>query len=154
MKAQQHTAAGDAVTELILEIFRLNGRLLLAGDGLVSHFGLTSARWQVLGAIALAEQPQPVAWLARNMGLTRQAVQRLVNEMRGQGFVEFLANPHHKRAQLVKLTRRGEQIYRQAEAQQIPWANALAADMALEELHMAKQILRRLRERLEGPEPI
>src|ERR1700704_2902386 len=73
------------VTELILEVFRLNGRLLVAGDRLVADLGLTSARWQVLGAVALAAAPMPVAWIARNMGLTRQAVQRIVNELIADG---------------------------------------------------------------------
>ena len=73
---------GEALTDLVLAVFRLNGRLLAAGDHLVSDLGLTSARWQVLGAIALAPSPQPVAWLARSMGLNRQGVQRIVNEMR------------------------------------------------------------------------
>ena len=63
----------DAVTELVLETFRLNGQLLAAGDALVAKVGLTSARWQVLGAIALSAAPLPVAHIARNMGLTRQA---------------------------------------------------------------------------------
>ena len=46
-----------AVTALILETFRLNGRLLAAGDALVESLDLTSARWQVLGAIATAPIP-------------------------------------------------------------------------------------------------
>ena len=62
------------MTDLILDLFRLNGRLLAAGDRLVAGLGLTSARWQVLGAIALADRPQPVAWLARDMGVYRQGV--------------------------------------------------------------------------------
>ena len=73
--------ASDAATDLILETFRLNGSLLAAGDAMVADLGLTSARWQVLGAIALSPVPLPVAHIARNMGLTRQAVQRLINEM-------------------------------------------------------------------------
>jgi MarR family len=74
-------AAGDALTGLILETFRFNGRLLVAGDRLVADLGLTSARWQVMGAIALSPQPEPVARLARSMGLNRQGVQRIVNEL-------------------------------------------------------------------------
>ncbi|MEM7211572.1 MAG: MarR family transcriptional regulator, partial [Pseudomonadota bacterium] len=50
MTEEQWTEAGEAVTALILDVFRLNGRLLLAGDRLVSELGLTSARWQILGA--------------------------------------------------------------------------------------------------------
>jgi len=45
---------------------------LSAGDRLVAGLGLTSARWQILDAIASAEHPQPVAWLARDMGANRQ----------------------------------------------------------------------------------
>ena len=44
----------DALTQLILEVFRVNGGLLSAGDRLVADLGLTSARWQVLGAVALS----------------------------------------------------------------------------------------------------
>src|SRR5712692_10354297 len=74
-------ARTGALTELMLEVFRLNGRLLTSGDRLVADIGLTSARWQVLGAVALAGNRLPVAHIPRNMGLTRQAVQRTVNEL-------------------------------------------------------------------------
>src|ERR1700727_4094070 len=87
----------DAITDLVLETFRLNGRLLASGDVLVADLGLTSARWQVLGAIALSPVPLSVAQIARNMGLTRQAVQRLVNEMDAAEMVQFRPNPHHHR---------------------------------------------------------
>lgn len=88
----------------------MNGDLLAAGDALVGDLGLTSARWQVLGAIALSPVPLPVAHIARNMGLTRQAVQRLVDDMRADGFVRLEPNPHHRRAMLVLATERGHRL--------------------------------------------
>ena len=93
-----------AITDLVLETFRLNGRLLASGDALVADLGLTSARWQVIGAMALSPMPLSVAQIARNMGLTRQAVQRLANEMEADGLMRFAPNPHHQRAKLVVLT--------------------------------------------------
>lgn len=57
MLKNKHTQKGAAMTELVLETFRLNGRLLASGDKLVEPFGLSSARWQVLGAIHFAETP-------------------------------------------------------------------------------------------------
>ena len=57
----KRTAAGKALSDLILDLFRLNSRISAAGDRLVADLGLTSARWQVLGAIVAAERPQPVA---------------------------------------------------------------------------------------------
>src|SRR4028118_524950 len=89
------------ITNLVLETFRLNGRLLTAGDTLVGDLGLTSARWQVLGAVAMSPVPLPVSHIARNMGLTRQTVQRTANELEAQGLIRFAPNPHHQRAQLV-----------------------------------------------------
>jgi DNA-binding MarR family transcriptional regulator len=139
----------DAMTDLILEAFRLHGRLLAAGDALVADVGLTSARWQVLGAIALSPVPLPVAHIARNMGLTRQAVQRLANEMEGDGLVRFAPNPHHQRAKLVLLTPRGKAAYDAAMKRQGPWAVGLAAGLSTAQIQAATAILRRIRQRLD-----
>ena len=150
MRSKPHTQAGQALTGLILAIFRLNGRLLLAGYRLVAGLELTSARWQVLGAIALAERPQPVAWLARNMGLNRQGVQRIVNEMRDEGLLELQPNPHHRRAHLVVLTRRGKEAFEAATKLQAPWVNALAEGVSLKDLATTQRVVAQLCERLES----
>jgi DNA-binding MarR family transcriptional regulator len=149
MRSKAHTPAGQALTDLILAIFRLNGRLLVAGDRLVADLDLSSARWQVLGAIALAATPQPVAWLARNMGLNRQGVQRIVNEMRDEGLLELQPNPHHRRAHLVVLTKRGKEAFEAAARLQAPWVNALAKDVSVKELMSTHRVIAALSERLE-----
>ena len=81
MRHTKRTPAGTALTGLILDLFRLSNRMLASGDRLVAELGLTSARWQVLGSIVAAERPQPVAWLARDMGANRQNIQRIVNDL-------------------------------------------------------------------------
>ena len=111
MAQLKRTPGGDAVTNLILDLFRLNNQLLAAGDRLVAQLGLTSARWQILGAISAADYPQPVAWLARNLGAHRQNVQRIINDLAKEGLVAFEANPHHRKAQLVVLTKKGRQTF-------------------------------------------
>jgi DNA-binding MarR family transcriptional regulator len=145
-----YTPAGEALTALLLEVFRLNGRLLASGDRLVADVGLTSARWQVLGAIGMAGTDLPVAHIARNMGLTRQAVQRLVNELASDGLVEFAPNPHHRRAKLVLLTRAGRDVYREAVDRQIPWANTLAEALDERDISMAREVAHTLVRRLEA----
>ena len=141
--------AGDAVTALILETFRLNGRLLSAEDRLVRGLGLTSARWQVLGAVASNPVPLPVAQIARSMGLTRQAVQRLADEMQRDGLLRFVDNPHHRRAKLVGLTARGQSVYAAALKRQAPWAQALAHGLTAQQIAAATVVLKRFRQRLE-----
>src|SRR5262245_62418381 len=111
MRKPKRTLAGEALSGLMLDLFRLTSLLLTAGDRLVSSLGLTSARWQILGAIVDAERPEPVAWLARNLGANRQNVQRIVNDLERDGLVAFETNPHHRRAQLVVLTGKGRQVY-------------------------------------------
>src|SRR6201996_6991938 len=110
-KNTERSQAVEAATGLILSLFRVNNLLLAAGDRLVAGLGLTSARWQVLGAIAYADRPQPVAWLARDMGANRQNIQRIVNDLARGALVSFETNPHHKRAQLVLLTEAGKRAY-------------------------------------------
>lgn len=148
MNGKSRTPVADAVTALILQIFRLNGSMLAAGEVMVADLGLTSARWQVLGAMAMSPVPLPVAHIARNMGLTRQAVQRLVNEMEGDGFVAFAANPHHQRAKLVLLTPRGKAAYASAMKRQRPWAERIARGLDRKRIESAAATLEALQHRL------
>ena len=143
-------ARAASVTELILESFRLNGRLLAAGDALVGDLGLTSARWQVLGAVAMSPVPLPVSHVARNMGLSRQNVQRIANELEAQGVVRFAPNPHHQRAKLVLLTEHGRGLYGTAAERQRPWATALAGGLPAKDIEAAAALLRTLRSRLDA----
>ena len=68
--------------------------------------GLTSARWQVLGAIAYAQQPLTVPQIARRMGLTRQSVHTTASRLLADGMVELVPNEDHRRSPLVRLTER------------------------------------------------
>jgi DNA-binding MarR family transcriptional regulator len=140
----------NALTSLILEVFRLNGCLIAAGDDLVADLGLTSARWQVLGAVALAPAAETVARLARAMGLQRQGVQRIVNELAAEGILILEDNPHHRRAKLVRLTRKGEELFEAAGRRQKPWAKRLAKGLNAGAIHSAHGVLQMLRKTLEA----
>jgi len=145
-----HTPAGQALTDLILEVFRLHGLLLATGDRLTHPLGLSSARWQVLGAIQLAGEPLPVAHIARQMGLSRQSVQRTVDLFAQEGLIAFADNPHHQRAKLVDFTPRGRSIMEKVNQIQTTWANDLAQGLSAHALHDALQLLEALRLRLEA----
>lgn len=110
------TARGEAATELVLRVFRANGVLLAAGDRLAAEQGLTSARWQVLGALALAGRPLTVAQIARRMGLTRQSVQASVDRLRRATLLEADENPDHRRSPAHPAHRPGQRQVRGARA--------------------------------------
>lgn len=153
MIKSKRTPAGAALSDLILDLFRLNSRLLTAGDKLVAGLGLTSARWQILGAIVEAGRPQPVAWLARDIGAYRQNVQRIINELHKQGLVTFEANPHHRRAQLVVLTDKGKRAFEDAMNLQAPWMDNLSDGLSIKEIETVHRVVRAVRKKLESKEP-
>ena len=148
----KRTPAGQALTGLVLDLFRLNSLLAADGDRLVARLGLTSARWQILGAVAGAERPEPVAWLARNLGANRQNVQRIVNDLRQQGMIELQANPHHRRAQLVVLTGKGQQAFEAAMKLQAPWINNLSEGLSMKDVETFGRVVLALRRKLENRE--
>ncbi len=152
MQNDSRTSAGETLTNLMLDLFRLNSLILRAGDRLVAPLGLTSARWQILGAIVAAEHPQPVAWLARDLGANRQNVQRIVNDLQKEGLVALEPNPHHRRAQLVVLTDYGLNAFNAAMDLQTPWVNQLSKGLPANDLQAMHRAIIALREKLEGDE--
>jgi DNA-binding MarR family transcriptional regulator len=134
----------EAFTRLTLTVFRLNGALLHWGDRLVEPLGLTSARWQMLGAIALADVPLTAPQVGEAMGVTRQGAQKQLNLLVEQGLVDSQPNPAHRRSPLYVLTQRGRELYQKADelwaaraaklATLIPAAQARAAARTLESM--------------------
>jgi DNA-binding MarR family transcriptional regulator len=143
----RHTPGGAAFTELLLEVFRVNGLLLAAGDQLTRGLGLSSARWQVLGAIE--EGPATVAQIARKMGLRRQSVQRLVDALADVRLVVLAVNPSHQRSPLVRFSAAGLRVYAELQALQAGWANRIAEGASARAIAEAIATLRQLRQRLE-----
>lgn len=137
------------MTEIILGVFRTNGRLLSNGDALVSPLGLTSARWQVLGAVAMSDKPLSAPQIAAAMGTTRQGSQKQINLLVEEGLLEAQPNPTHKRSPLYALTKRGRNIYAELDRIQAGWANQLAKGLSITDLEAAKRVLDLVSERLE-----
>jgi DNA-binding MarR family transcriptional regulator len=146
----ERTPAGEAATRVILEIFRANGLLLASGDVLSAGEGLTSARWQALGAIALAERPLTVPQIARRMGLTRQSVHATVRRLVADGLVELEPNVDHRRSKLVRLTALGRRRYAAISGRQAVWVNDLAAGIDRSDLEITARVIEELSARLEA----
>src|SRR5215831_1107516 len=140
-RQRARTAEGDAATAVVLEIFRVNGLVLADGNRLATAEGLTAARWQVLGAVALAGRPLTVPQIARRMGLTRQAVQATVNQLHRDALVEPSDNLDHRRSPLINLTELGRQKYAALDRQQIAWINELSAGLKISDLAAAACLL-------------
>jgi DNA-binding MarR family transcriptional regulator len=145
----ERTTRGEAATGVILATFRTNGLLLEAGDRLSAPHGLTSARWQVLGAIALSDRPLTVPQVARRMGITRQSVHVTVDRLVRDGLVELVPNDDHRRSQLVRLTELGRDRYEALDGDQGAWVDDLTNGISRSDLDTARRVLVELARRLE-----
>jgi DNA-binding MarR family transcriptional regulator len=148
LRSGTRSSKAHALTQVILAVFRANGLLLDAGDRLVAPIGLTSAWWQVLGAVAIAGRPLTAPQIAAAMGITRQGVQKRLKPMLAARLLDSRPNPDHSRAPLYALTNKGAQRYSAAEAIQAEWSNDLAASFSTTELQRASTTLAALAEGL------
>ena len=142
------THQADLLTSIILAIFHNNGHLLSSGDRLVASLGLTSSRWQVLGAVALSAMPLSAPQIGAAMGITRQGSQQQIALLIKTGLLEPLPNPANKRSPLYALTQHGRNIYTQLEHIQACWANQIVVGFTEDDLITTNRVLDRIALRL------
>jgi DNA-binding MarR family transcriptional regulator len=140
--------AGDALTDLVIRTFRLNGLFLAAAEHMARPAGLTAARWQVLGAVL--REPLTVSDAARAMGLTRQSVQRLADALVADGMAEYVENPRHRRARLLRPTEAGWDAIGILRPLQHAFTHHVAELMDADDLCQAVAVMDRVIVRLEG----
>lgn len=146
MTREQELLSGTALTT-----FRLNGQFLGVAEEMARPAGLTAARWQVLGAVLAT--PLPVAGIARAMGITRQSVQRIADLLVDQGLAEYLPNPAHRRAKLLRPTAGGLAAVRRIDPAHAVLARRLADELGVDAFARALDALRRLSAALDAVAP-
>ncbi|MCJ1678380.1 MarR family transcriptional regulator [Streptomyces sp. APSN-46.1] len=132
----------DLLSRTALGVFRLNGQFLAVSEELAKPAGLTAARWQVLGAVL--REPLPVAGIARAMGITRQSVQRIADLLAAQGLAEYVPNPAHRRAKLLRPTDAGRAAIARITPGHATLATRLAAELGDTAFREATRALERL----------
>ncbi len=144
MPVPRRTPAGDALTDLVLPAFELNGEFLAAAEEMTRPVGLTPAWWQVLGATL--EEPLPVAEVARRvgLGLARQSVQRVADVLVERGWARFRDNPAHRRAKLLEPTDAGREAVSGLRDAQHAWADAVGAEIGEDEIRATLESVRRI----------
>lgn len=141
-RSDGRSSAAEALSELVVHVFRLNGLLTAAGDEMAAPANQTSARWRVLAAIE--DEPLTVPQIARAWWLTRQSVQRVADALVEDGLAVYEGNPGHRRSNLVRIAPRGRSALRRIRAAQRTWAEALGAEIGEADLRAANAILGRV----------
>jgi DNA-binding MarR family transcriptional regulator len=151
IESAPRTSAGDAFATLAIRVMMTASYLTEAGDALTKPLGQSSARWQVLAGAAKGDMS--VAQIARALGVSRQAVQRLADLLEADGLARYLENPAHLRAKLLALTPEGRSTLDAIRARQTIWANALGEEFEESELLQTRQTIDKLLALLKARNP-
>ncbi|MFF4012777.1 MarR family transcriptional regulator [Streptomyces sp. NPDC001717] len=141
-------ARQDLLSRTALGVFRLNGQFLSVSEELARPAGLTAAWWQVLGAVL--REPLPVAGIAREMGITRQSVQRIADLLATKGLAEYVPNPAHRRAKLLRPTEEGRAAIARIGPGHASLATRLEAELGEAAFAETARVLERLSAALEA----
>ena len=140
---------GSALESLFAETVSLFHRLQLVARQVHKRGELTAGKRGVLMSLHRLG-PQTVPQMARARPVSRQYIQTLVNLLAGEGHVDFIENPAHKRSALVGLTPRGEAFVEAMSERERKIVGRLRIGVAEEELWRGAAVLRAVREAFEG----
>jgi DNA-binding MarR family transcriptional regulator len=138
----KRTLRAELLRQLILDMLQLDGALRRRAEGMTAEQGQTPARWKVLTAAGCDVRTVPQ--IARRMGLTRQAVQRIANQLVEDGLAEFVDNPDHRASPILRLTGKGAAIDDAISDAHARWSNRIARKLDARRMETALQAIRDL----------
>ena len=130
----------EALDRLHRACSRAAGVLSDAGDELVADLGLSAARAQLLDDLG-ACGPRSVSQIARSLALSRQAVQRVADDLVGRGLAAYGRNPDHARAQLLDMTAEGRAAQAEAARRKALWLASLGEGLTPAWIDMASELM-------------
>ncbi len=98
----------DEMALLVADVFDAAGVLRRYGERTADSGGQTQARWQLLSVVSEGDWTVPMA--ADRLGTSRQAVQRVANELVADGLAAFDDNPRHRRSPFLRLNAEGRRV--------------------------------------------
>lgn len=136
------TDEGLAVGYLVDPVVEVEQAFLAAARAMTEPSGLTPARWRVLSAVRDAARTVPAIAARVRMGMSRQAVQRIADELVSSGHAYWIGNPAHRRSRLLEPTDHGFVVLDAIITRQVAWANAVGARLDADELRRTADVLR------------
>lgn len=140
------TREQQLLSALAKTAFRLNGQFLAIGEELARPVGLTAAWWLVLSTVL--DRSMTVADVAREVGVTRQSVQRIADILVDRGLAAYQPNPAHRRAKLLTPTPSGNAAMRRIAPAHAAFARRLAGEHTTKGMERALKAATRLSDAL------
>lgn len=136
------------IAPLVADVFELAGLLRRSGEAIAAGEGQTQARWQLLSVVS--DQALTVPQAARRLGVTRQGVQRVANDLIAAGLAERRPNLDHRASPLLAPTDNGRCVLRAITERATVVNNRLAEAVEPATLQATRDGMQRLIAALKG----
>ncbi|KEI44845.1 MarR family winged helix-turn-helix transcriptional regulator [Saccharopolyspora rectivirgula] len=143
---------GPRLAEVYSVVGPLYRRAVRAIEQHPSQKGIPVAVRALLEYLDRTGRAATVPQIARSLGLSRQFVQRTVNQARQQEFVELLPNPAHRRSPLIGLTATGHATFTAVEQREQQLLGRIASDITDTDVEATLRVLRTMLAALEDIE--
>ncbi len=141
----------DAYRRLLEDVSELAAVSRRVTEPEAAQAGITGAQWNALSA--LVDGPATVPMIAERLGVTRQAIQRIADELVVAHLVERRPNPRHARSPLHLITPEGQRRLDRLTVSALgPRARAVA-EVTTEQLVSARETLRAVIDGMLRPGP-
>jgi DNA-binding MarR family transcriptional regulator len=149
----QQPPTDDAFALLVADVFDAAGVLRRYGEQIAASAGQTQARWQLMSVVSSGDWTVPMA--AERLGTSRQAVQRIANELAGERLAVFADNPRHRNSPFLHLTSKGRRLHAAIAHEATRRHTTLAEDLRGTDLVKLRAMLRRITQvvRAEADDP-
>jgi DNA-binding MarR family transcriptional regulator len=131
--------------EVIWETRRLFQSLALKSNELLQPQGINASMRAVLEFLD-REEPQTVPQMAKARDVSRQHIQKIVNELLKEKLVEIIQNPAHKRSSLIQRTKQGKKCFNELKQREEQLFKEMARSFSDKDLHSTALTLRSLRD--------
>ncbi|MER7014200.1 MarR family winged helix-turn-helix transcriptional regulator [Saccharopolyspora sp. NPDC000359] len=139
----------------LAEIYAVLGPLYRKVAQLVEHEsprgGLSIGVRAVLERLEMAGTAETVPQIARTLELSRQFVQRMVNDALAQGYVALKPNPAHRRSSLVALTDTGLAAINALQRREHETMGRVGGDLTDSDLRTTLRVLRHMLDAVPDP---
>lgn len=134
--------SADPYALLVARVFQVAGEMRRAGESIATQVGQTQARWQLMSVVSEGHWTVPDA--ARELGVTRQGVQRIADEIVADSLAEYVPNPRHQRSPFLQLTPRGHETLAKITAVARRSNQKMTRLLTAEQLNQTREVLRRI----------
>lgn len=132
----------DPYALLVARVFQAAGEMRRSGEAIAAQVGQTQARWQLMSVVSEGQWTVPDA--ARELGVTRQGVQRIADELVAEGLADYASNPRHQRSPFLQLTPRGRETLAKITVAARRANQKMARLFTAGQLNQTREVLRRI----------